>query len=118
MKKRWKAFMSIVCYTVGLVAAIYLGGWIMLIQPINEIWVAYQLKTLSWHMLLVAIVKIALSTTVAGAVWCAGYIGYNHFIGTEDEYDRLMAELKREREAKRAQKREMKRSTHSDSNNE
>lgn len=106
MKKSWRAFMSIVCYTVGLVGAIYFGGWLMLIQPINQIWEAYQQQVLNWHMLLVAIIKIALSTTVAGAVWCTGYIGYNHFIGTEDEYDRLMAKLKKEREAKRAQKRE------------
>ena len=34
--------------------------------------------------MLKSIIKIAFSTTFGGLVWCIGYIGYNHFKGTED----------------------------------
>ena len=36
------------------------------------------------------VVKILFSTTLTGLIWCIGYIGYNHFKGTEDpDWDKL-----------------------------
>ena len=45
---------------------------------------AFSNDSLTLTLLLKSIIKIAFSTTFAGLVWCIGYIGYNHFKGTED----------------------------------
>ena len=56
----------------------------MLIQPIRLLLTAFSAKTLTFRMLVNCIIKIALSTTVGGFLWCLGYIGFNHFRGTEE----------------------------------
>lgn len=67
MKKKCDKLLGILCYALGILAALYVGGYLMLIKPIHVI-----------------IIKIAFSTTFAGLVWCIGYIGYNFFKGDED----------------------------------
>ena len=67
MKKKCDKLLGILCYALGILAALYVGGWLMLIKPIHK-----------------SIIKIAFSTTFAGLVWCIGYIGYNFFKGNED----------------------------------
>ena len=111
MKKKTNAVLSILCYILGIVGAIYVGGYLLLICQIQQLVGAFTSGTLTLHILIGCIVKIALSTTVAGAVWCAGYIGYNHFVGTEDEYDRLMAQMKKEKEERRRRNKEEEQST-------
>lgn len=56
----------------------------MLIKPIHMLMDAFSNDSLTLTLLLKSIIKIAFSTTFAGLVWCIGYIGYNHFKGTED----------------------------------
>lgn len=90
MKKRWKVILAAACYIFGVFASIYIGGWLMLVKPVRLLMYAYGTGTLSVRLLVSCIVKIVLSTTVAGLVWCVGYIGCNYFKGTEDEYDRLL----------------------------
>lgn len=65
MKKKCDKLLGILCYALGILAALYVGGWLMLIKPIH-------------------VIIIAFSTTFAGLVWCIGYIGYNFFKGNED----------------------------------
>lgn len=110
MKKKIKAMLSTLCYLVGIVGAIYVGGYLMLICPIRDLLEAFQAEVLTLHLLVVSIIKIACSTTVAGAVWCTGYIGYNYFIGTEDEYDRLMKQLQEEKKERRLKRQEKRKS--------
>lgn len=99
MKKRWKVILAAACYIFGVFASIYIGGWLMLVKPVRLLMYAYGTGTLSVKLLAVCVLKIVLSTTVAGLVWCVGYIGCNYFRGTEDEYDRLIEqEMKRRRE--------------------
>lgn len=68
MKKKCDKLLGILCYALGILAALYVGGYLMLTLP----------------LLLKSIIKIAFSTTFAGLVWCIGYIGYNFFKGDED----------------------------------
>ena len=68
MKKKCDKLLGILCYALGILAALYVGGYHMLTLP----------------LLLKSIIKIAFSTTFAGLVWCIGYIGYNFFKGNED----------------------------------
>ena len=47
-------------------------------------------------------VKMIVSTTVAGLIWCIGYIAYNHFKGTEDpDWDELKAKHRKHVEEER-----------------
>lgn len=84
MKKKFQMFMAMVCYAFGIVSSVYVGGWMMLILPVQRLLGAYSAGMLSLSLVIVSAIKIFLSLTVAGFFWCVGYVGYNHFIGTED----------------------------------
>ena len=84
MKKKCDRLLGILCYALGILAALYVGGWLMLIKPIHVIIIAFGNDMLTLPLLLKSIIKIAFSTTFAGLVWCIGYIGYNFFKGNED----------------------------------
>ena len=84
MKKKCDKLLGILCYALGILAALYVGGYLMLIKPIHVIIIAFGNDMLTLPLLLESIIKIAFSTTFAGLVWCIGYIGYNFFKGNED----------------------------------
>lgn len=98
MKKRWSKVLGVLCYTMGIFCALYVGGWLMLISPINTLITEFSSGELSLTVLIISIVKIALSATFGGFVWCIGYIGYNFFKGTEDpDWDALEKKWKEKR---------------------
>ena len=84
MKKKVSHILGVLCYALGIFFALYVGGWLMLIKPIHMLMEAFSNDSLTLTLLLKSIIKIAFSTKFAGLVWCIGYIGYNHFKGTED----------------------------------
>lgn len=84
MKKKCDRILSLVCYALGIFAAIYIGAYLMLLQPVQSLWTAFYQGGLTLSLVFASVVKIGLSTTCAGFVWCLGYIGYNYFKGTED----------------------------------
>lgn len=95
MKKRVKKILSIICLILGSFFSLYVGAWLMLIKPIHFLITSFSGGTLEMKDLIACIIKIAFSTTFAGLVWCVGYIGYNHFIGTEDpDWEQLEAKYK------------------------
>lgn len=84
MKKKINRIMGMICYALGILCALYVGGWVMLIKPINMLIMSFKMGNITLTLLLKSIVRIAFSTTVGGFVWCLGYVGYNFFKGTED----------------------------------
>ena len=84
MKKKCDKLLGILCYELGILAALYGGGYLMLIMPIHVIIIAFGNDKLTLPLLLKRIIKIAFSKTFTGLVWCIGYIGYNFFKGNED----------------------------------
>ena len=55
-------------------------------------------------LLAVCVVKILFSTTMAGLIWCIGYIAYNHFKGTQDpDWETMEKEYMAEKEEKERQ---------------
>lgn len=104
MNRKMKILLAVLCYLCGALAAVYIGGWIMLLKPLRLLVSSYQTGALGISVLLHCVIKIALSTTVGGLVWCIGYMGCNYFRGTEDEYDRLLA-AEEEQRKKRAEQR-------------
>ncbi len=84
MKKHINALLGFVCYTIGVIAAAYYGLWKMLVLPLHTLAVSFLAGDLNVTLLAVCVVKILFSTTMAGLIWCIGYIAYNHFKGTQD----------------------------------
>jgi hypothetical protein len=84
MKKRLMQWMALLCNVLGTVAAVYVAGWEMLLLPLYTLYTSLLGGTLTLPLLLLCAVKILLSATFGGLVWCIGYIGYNYFRGNED----------------------------------
>lgn len=84
MRKKFQMLAALICYILGVVGAFYVGGWLMLVQPLQTLYISFVNRTLTLPLILVCGIKILLSATMAGLVWCIGYIGCNHFKGTED----------------------------------
>lgn len=82
MSRNIKFCLAIVIYLIGLAVSVYVGGWVMLIQPIRGTITAYTLGTLTLRQL---VIKCISSLTVAGLIWCIGYIASNHVYDSRDE---------------------------------
>lgn len=76
--------MAIVSYGMGIFLSAYVGGWVMLFEPLFILIHSISNGSLTLDMALICIVKIALSATMAGFIWCLGYIGFNHFKGKDE----------------------------------
>jgi hypothetical protein len=86
MKKKMKMAhcLALLCNVFGTIAAVYVGGWLMLLQPVYMLYTSFAGGTLTLPLVVSCAVKMLLSTTFAGLVWCIGYIGFNYFKGDED----------------------------------
>lgn len=84
MKKNINALLGFVCYTIGVIAAAYYGLWKMLVIPLHTLVTSVMAGEWNVPLLGACVVKILFSTTMAGLIWCIGYMAYNHFKGTED----------------------------------
>lgn len=84
MKKKIQQMLALICNALGTIAAVYVGGWLMFLQPLHVLYIAFGNGELSVRLVAVCAVKILLSATFAGLVWCIGYIGCNYFKGKED----------------------------------
>lgn len=84
MKKKIRLALGFVCYALGVLTALYVGLWKMICLPIQALYGAFVAGNVTLSLIAVCAVKIYFSATLAGLIWCIGYIGYNHFRGTED----------------------------------
>ena len=103
MKKRTDRILGIVCYTVGILLALYVGAWQMLIEPIGLLIYTFRNGDLTLTILVMNIIKIALSTTVSGIMFTFGYVGYNHFKGPEDPDWELFGDSAKKRDQEEKQ---------------
>ena len=60
MKKKCDKLLGILCYALGILAALYVGGYLMLIKPIHVIIIAFGNDMLTLPLLLKSIIKIAI----------------------------------------------------------
>lgn len=84
MRKKINQWLALLCNVLGTLAAVYVGGWMMFLRPIHTLYTAFLGHEMTIQLVLTCGVKILLSTTFAGLVWCIGYIGSNFFKGDED----------------------------------
>ena len=106
MKKHINALLGFVCYTIGVIAAAYYGLWKMLVLPLHTLAVSFLAGDLNITLLAVCVVKILFSTTMAGLIWCIGYIAYNHFKGTQDPDWETMKKERKKKKRKRGRHRD------------
>ena len=74
---QWRVYNKIVfslCILMGTLIAIYVGGWLMFVKSIVGTYVAYTTRTLTFSYFVKAGIKCITAATVAGAIWCGGYI--------------------------------------------
>lgn len=99
MKKGIRLLLARLCYLLGVLGALYFGGIVMLIHPLEAIYEAYVAGALTAWVLLVSLIRMALSATIGGLVWCIGYIGCNYFKGDEDpDWDAINARIRQQKE--------------------
>ncbi|MFV0464655.1 MAG: hypothetical protein ACK5ML_01170 [Lachnospiraceae bacterium] len=71
-------------YSLGYILAAYVGGYIMIFQPINDIIQSAAFGSLTMGHVFISIAKIVLSATVAGAIWCIMYMISNSIYDKRD----------------------------------
>lgn len=85
MNRNMRIILAVLVYGIGLVASVYVGGWVMIIKPVKGAIVAHAMGTLTFYQLVITILKCICSTTVAGFIWILGYIASNHVFDSRDE---------------------------------
>ncbi len=92
MKKRFSGILAVLCYVLGILASFYIGIWLMLIMPIRTLISAYLAGELGWFIIVTCLIRILLSITIAGFIWCVGYYGYTRFGSKEKKEWELESE--------------------------
>ncbi|MCR5055086.1 MAG: hypothetical protein K6A69_09610, partial [Lachnospiraceae bacterium] len=70
MKKQIRKAIAFILSAIGTVAMIYVSGYLMLVQPIIQLYQAFRGDGITALLLFVSFIKIFLCTTMAGAIWC------------------------------------------------
>lgn len=79
MKITWKTAASVLFSILGTIGWCYIGGWMVLTRPLKGVFTAHAAGCLSIGKIFFAGVQGFVYLSVAGAVWCIGYILSNHF---------------------------------------
>lgn len=79
MKFTWKTVAAVFFYALGVLGWCYVGGYMILTKPLKSLVVAYLAGKLSVWKILVAAVQAFIYLSLAGGVWCIGYMLSNHF---------------------------------------
>ncbi len=79
MKITWKTLAALLCYGLGVAGWCYVGGWMILTKPVKGLIVAHMAGTLSVGKLIAAFVQGFWYLSLAGGVWCIGYMLSNYF---------------------------------------
>lgn len=79
MKVTWKVLIAALCYVLGVIGWCYVGGYMILTKPVKNLIVAYCAGSLTLRKIIAALIQGFIYLSLAGAVWCVGYILSNHF---------------------------------------
>lgn len=75
--------MALFFYALGIVGWCYVGGYMILTRPVKALILAKMAGSLSIGKLIVALIQGFLYLSLAGGVWCVGYMLSNHFRNDE-----------------------------------
>lgn len=79
MNITWKTVVAALFYILGVLGWCYVGGWMILTKPLKGIMVAHIAGNLSIGKIIIALFQGFVYLSMAGAVWCIGYMLSNHF---------------------------------------
>lgn len=79
MRFTWKTLAALLCYVFGVLGWLYIGGWMGLTRPLKGLVLAHLAGSLSFGKLAVAVGQGFLYLSLAGGVWCVGYMLSNYF---------------------------------------
>lgn len=79
MKFTWKTILAAAAYLSGVLGWLYVGLWQILKRPVRRLVLAKLAGTLSLTTMLGATVQSFLFLSLAGGVWCIGYMLSNYF---------------------------------------
>lgn len=79
MKDKWKTAAALLFYALGVLGWFYVGGWMILTKPVKGLILAHIAGNLSIWKLVLAVVQGFIYLSLAGGVWCVGYMLSNHF---------------------------------------
>ena len=79
MKITWRTVAAFLCSALGLLGWCYVGGWMILTKPVKGLVLAHIAGKLSIFRLITAFIQGFVYLSLAGAVWCVGYILSNYF---------------------------------------
>ena len=79
MREKWKTASSVLFYTLGILGWCYVGGWLTLTARIREIFLAQAAGSMSLGKLFMELLQGFWYLSLAGGVWCIGYMLGNYF---------------------------------------
>lgn len=79
MKSTWKPLAAMLSYVMGIIGWCYVGGFLILTGPVKALLLAHHMGNLSIGKFLAAGIQGFIYLSLAGAVWCVGYMLSCHF---------------------------------------
>ena len=79
MKITWKTFLAVSAYWAGVFGWFYIGIWQVLKKPVHSVILAQIAGHLSVRLLAGALIQGFLYLSLAGGVWCVGYMISEYF---------------------------------------
>lgn len=78
MKTRWRKIASFIVSILGGLAWCYVGGWLVLTGPVKGLVIAFGAGQLTLGKLLSLVLEVFIYLSLAGGVWCIGYMLSNY----------------------------------------
>ncbi|MCR4674662.1 MAG: hypothetical protein K5675_06610 [Lachnospiraceae bacterium] len=85
MKKTFRKAMDLLLSLGGTLLALYVGGYWLLIRPLQNLYAGYMEHAITWNLLLNSFIRIFVSATVFGSIWCIFDILAGFFRDDEEE---------------------------------
>ncbi len=85
VKFSWKTAAAMVCSLFGILGWCYVGAYMILTKPVRGLFDAFFAGEFTVGTILLALIEMFLYLSLAGAVWCIGYMGSDYFKTWEKE---------------------------------
>ena len=88
MRISWRRLLALLCYFAGILGWCYVGAYMILSKPVWGLVRAFGARQLSVLTLLGAVIPVFVYLSLAGAVWCIGYMLSDYFKDKDKESER------------------------------
>lgn len=92
MRISWRKALSLLFYLAGILGWCYVGAYMILSKPLWGLYCAFGAGKFSLLTLLWAAVQVFIYLSLAGGVWCIGYVLSDYFKDKDRELQRRQQE--------------------------